>query len=153
MSPGLLKNGPLLKGYSPGTRFEVPHISHFILHVQQKRAGKIKGEKEMITRIPLCGLCTVFEMPLPPSPTPLLQHWHVIPRACNIYLLSLAYKTAFEQQKQDISFFFHACVNSSILVPRGRRFLVTWSWSRGLRNEVALVRYKLSRVALGTRMK
>ena len=35
----------------------------------------------------------------------------------------------------------------AILVPRARRFLVTWSGNEGL-----LVGYKLSRVALGTRM-
>ena len=36
----------------------------------------------------------------------------------------------------------------SILVPRARRFLVTWSGNEGL----PLVGYKLSRVALGTKM-
>ena len=37
---------------------------------------------------------------------------------------------------------------TSILVPRARRFLVTWSANKGS----VLVGYKLSRVALGTRM-
>ena len=36
----------------------------------------------------------------------------------------------------------------NILVPRDSRFLLTWSWNEG----PLLVRYKLSRVALGTRM-
>ena len=88
----------------------------------------IKTPTFMVNSLNLRGLCTEFEMPLPPPASPsLLQHWHVIPRACNLLLLSLTLKMAFEQQKKDISFLFHACVNNSIFVPRARSFLVTWS--------------------------